>query len=95
VAIAAGRRLAHRLFDGKKDLMLSYENIPTVVFSHPPIGTVGLTEGDFGAVVAFLVAVLSVTTCAPKAVLFLNEVTLISTKVDATKTASAEDCKPA
>jgi pyruvate/2-oxoglutarate dehydrogenase complex dihydrolipoamide dehydrogenase (E3) component len=38
VAIAAGRRLAHRLFDGKKDLKLDYENIPTVVFSHPPIG---------------------------------------------------------
>ena len=45
VAIAAGRRLAHRLFDGKTDLKLDYNNIPTVVFSHPPIGTVGLTQG--------------------------------------------------
>ena len=45
VAIAAGRRLAHRLFDGKTDLKLDYHNIPTVVFSHPPIGTVGLTQG--------------------------------------------------
>lgn len=45
VAIAAGRRLAHRLFEGKQDSRLDYENIPTVVFSHPPIGTVGLTEG--------------------------------------------------
>ena len=45
VAIAAGRRLAHRLFDGKTDLKLDYTNIPTVVFSHPPIGTVGLTQG--------------------------------------------------
>lgn len=45
VAIAAGRRLAHRLFDNKTDLKLDYNNIPTVVFSHPPIGTVGLTEG--------------------------------------------------
>lgn len=47
VAIAAGRRLANRLFgpqDKFKDDSLSYENIPTVVFSHPPIGTVGLTE---------------------------------------------------
>ncbi len=44
VAIAAGRRLAMRLFAGKKDLKLDYENIPTVVFSHPPIGTVGLSE---------------------------------------------------
>ena len=38
VAIAAGRRLAHRLFDGKDDLKLDYENIPSVVFSHPPVG---------------------------------------------------------
>jgi len=44
VAIAAGRRLADRLFGGKKDAKLNYENIPSVVFSHPPIGTVGLTE---------------------------------------------------
>ncbi|KAG8840085.1 Glutathione reductase, partial [Serendipita sp. 411] len=27
-----------------KEDKLSYDNIPTVVFSHPPIGTVGLTE---------------------------------------------------
>lgn len=44
VAIAAGRRLAARLFLGMADSRLDYENIPTVVFSHPPIGTVGLTE---------------------------------------------------
>ncbi len=25
---------------------LDYENIPTVIFSHPPIGTVGLTEAE-------------------------------------------------
>lgn len=46
VAIAAGRRLSDRLFGGKPDRHLSYENIPSVVFSHPPIGTVGLTEGQ-------------------------------------------------
>lgn len=46
VAIAAGRKLAHRLFEGKKDSKLDYSCIPTVVFSHPPIGTVGLTEGE-------------------------------------------------
>ncbi len=46
VAIAAGRRLAERLFGGKPDARLDYENIPTVVFSHPPIGTVGLTEEE-------------------------------------------------
>jgi glutathione reductase (NADPH) len=44
VAIAAGRRLSDRLFGGMKDAKVSYENIPTVVFSHPPIGTIGLTE---------------------------------------------------
>lgn len=46
VAIAAGRRLADRLFGDKPDGKLDYENIPTVVFSHPPIGTVGLTEPE-------------------------------------------------
>ena len=45
MAIAAGRKLAHRLFDGKTDWKLDYDNIPTVVFSHPPLGTVGLTQG--------------------------------------------------
>ncbi|KZT44235.1 glutathione reductase [Sistotremastrum suecicum HHB10207 ss-3] len=48
VAIAAGRRLANRLYGPAKfaNDKLSYENIPTVVFSHPPIGTVGLTEPE-------------------------------------------------
>jgi len=53
VAIAAGRRLADRVFGGMKERKLDYENIPTVIFSHPPIGTVGLSEeaavGKFGA----------------------------------------------
>ncbi len=44
VAIAAGRRLAERLFNNKPDSKLDYENVPTVVFSHPPIGTIGLSE---------------------------------------------------
>ena len=44
VAIAAGRRLADRLFGKQPERWLSYQNIPTVVFSHPPIGTIGLTE---------------------------------------------------
>jgi len=48
VAIAAGRRLANRLFGPSKykNEKLDYTNIPTVVFSHPPIGTVGLTEPE-------------------------------------------------
>ena len=44
VAIAAGRRLADRLYNGMTDRRLEYHTIPTVVFTHPPIGTVGLTE---------------------------------------------------
>ena len=44
VAIAAGRRLGDRLFNHQPTRKLEYENIPTVMFSHPPIGTVGLTE---------------------------------------------------
>ncbi|GAB9473288.1 Glutathione-disulfide reductase [Globisporangium polare] len=44
VAIAAGRRLADRLFGGEPDALLHYHQIPTVVFSHPPLGTIGYTE---------------------------------------------------
>ena len=43
-AVAAGRRLSERLFNNKPDEHLNYDNIATVVFSHPTIGTVGLTE---------------------------------------------------
>ncbi|MFT5505653.1 MAG: glutathione reductase (NADPH) [Gammaproteobacteria bacterium] len=46
VAIAAGRRLADRLYDNQVDRHLDYENISTVVFSHPPVGTIGLTERE-------------------------------------------------
>lgn len=46
VAIAAGRRLAERLFNKQSDSKVDYANIPSVVFSHPPIGTVGMTETE-------------------------------------------------
>lgn len=46
VAIACGRRLARRLFNGETNLKLKLEYIPTVIFSHPAIGTVGLSEKD-------------------------------------------------
>jgi len=48
MAIAAGRRLADRLFGPPQyaDAKVSYDNVPTVVFSHPPMGTIGLTEAQ-------------------------------------------------
>lgn len=46
VAIAAGRCLADRLFNKQTKARLSYDNISTVVFSHPPVGTVGLSEQE-------------------------------------------------
>ena len=46
MAIAAGRRLADRLFGNKPDAKADYDNVATVVFSHPTIGTVGLTEQE-------------------------------------------------
>jgi len=46
VAIAAGRRLAERLYAGMHERQLNYDNIASVVFSHPPIGAVGLTEKE-------------------------------------------------
>ena len=44
VAIAAGRKLSDRIFGGHNGAHLDYENIPSVIFSHPPIGTMGLSE---------------------------------------------------
>ncbi|MGF1730802.1 glutathione-disulfide reductase [Photobacterium kasasachensis] len=46
VAVKAGRQLSERLFNGKTDAKMDYKLVPTVVFSHPPIGTIGLTEPE-------------------------------------------------
>ncbi|WP_028025748.1 glutathione-disulfide reductase [Enterovibrio calviensis] len=46
VAVKAGRQLSERLFNGKTNAKMDYTLIPTVVFSHPPIGTIGLTEQE-------------------------------------------------
>lgn len=44
VAVSAGRKLADRLFGGKPNARLDYRNVPSVVFSHPPLGTIGMSE---------------------------------------------------
>ena len=46
VAIAAGRRLADRVYGGMSGRKLDYRLIPTVIFAHPPLGTIGMTEAD-------------------------------------------------
>jgi glutathione reductase (NADPH) len=46
VAIAAARRLMNRIFGGQADAKLDYRGIPTVVFAHPPLGRIGLTEEE-------------------------------------------------
>ena len=46
VAIAAGRKLADRLFGGQTKSCLNYDNICSVIFTHPPVGSVGLSEAD-------------------------------------------------
>lgn len=46
MAIAAGRRLSDRLFGGMTTAKADYTMVPTVVFSHPQIGTIGLTEPE-------------------------------------------------
>lgn len=45
VAIKAGRLLAERLFNqDMPDARMDFSLIPTIIFSHPPIGTIGMTE---------------------------------------------------
>ncbi len=46
VAIAAARKLMDRLYGGRPDARLDYDNVPSVVFSHPPLGAVGLGEEE-------------------------------------------------
>lgn len=46
LAIAAGRTLMDRLFGHQPDARMDVEGVPSVVFSHPPLGHVGLTEAQ-------------------------------------------------
>ncbi len=44
VAVDAGRKLAKRLFAGQTELKVDYDKIPSVIFTHPPIATMGMSE---------------------------------------------------
>lgn len=46
VALAEGHVLADRLYGGRSDRDVNYDNIPTAVFSIPPVATCGLTEEE-------------------------------------------------
>ena len=46
VAIAAGRRMGDRLYGNKPNRKMSYNDIATVMFTHPPIATMGLSEEE-------------------------------------------------
>jgi len=45
VAVAEGSAVAETLFNGNPTVV-DYSNVPTCVFSHPALATVGLTEED-------------------------------------------------
>jgi glutathione reductase (NADPH) len=45
VAIAEGRAFAETVFNGNP-IKIDYESVPSCVFSHPPLGAVGLTEAQ-------------------------------------------------
>jgi glutathione reductase (NADPH) len=45
IAIAEGRAVAETIF-GKRAMRVDHDNVPSAVFSQPPIGTVGLTEAE-------------------------------------------------
>lgn len=48
VAISAGRKLSNRLFGPEqyKNQKQDYTNVPSVIFSHPEAGSIGLTEAE-------------------------------------------------
>lgn len=80
VAIAAGRRLADRLYGGMDGRHLDYRCIPTVIFTHPTIGTIGLTEAQARAQYGDAVKIYS-SRFAPMLYAFSEEKTLTSMKL--------------
>lgn len=46
VAIREGQAVATTLFGGGAPVRIDHKDIPTAVFSQPPVGTVGLTEAE-------------------------------------------------
>ena len=46
VAVRTGRMLSERIFNNRPTLKMNYDNVATVVFSHPPLGSIGLSHAD-------------------------------------------------
>ncbi|KAK2146336.1 hypothetical protein LSH36_615g00014 [Paralvinella palmiformis] len=46
VAIQTGRKLARRLFNDETKLKMEFKWIPTVIFSHPPVGSIGMSQKE-------------------------------------------------
>jgi len=44
VAVRAGRKFSDRVFGNHAGAKMDYDNVPSVIFSHPPVGTIGLSE---------------------------------------------------
>jgi len=46
VALAAGRALSDRIFGGFQGRKMDYVNVPSVIFTHPPCASIGVSEKE-------------------------------------------------